>query len=345
MSVDVSPPDAVDRQIIHALSIEPRAPFRTLGRVVGISDQTAARRYRRLQHDVGLRVLGTVEGPRVGWVEWMIRLQCTPGAAGDLADALTRRDDTRWVQLASGGTEIVFVVQARNPQERNDLFLKGLPGSRRVVQISAHSLLHKFSPHQWKGIAEALSEDQIAELVPTAGCALPDHDAPPVPLDDTDQVLLAHLAVDGRTSAATLAQATNWHESTVRRRIEQLLQSGALIFDIDVDPAGIGAPIRALLWLSVEPAQLVAVGESIASHPEVPFVAATTGPTNLVASVACRDTGHLYQYLTSRLQSLPGLRSVETAPLIHTFKQAGAVRPPRPDRSAMAVAAAAGGRT
>src|ERR1017187_4051395 len=56
--------DAIDRQIVHIMPIEPRASFRTIAEVTGISDQTAARRYRKLSESAGLRVLGVVNGPR-----------------------------------------------------------------------------------------------------------------------------------------------------------------------------------------------------------------------------------------------------------------------------------------
>jgi DNA-binding Lrp family transcriptional regulator len=46
--------DATDRQIVHILTIEPRASFRTVADVAGISDQTAARRYRRMAETAGL---------------------------------------------------------------------------------------------------------------------------------------------------------------------------------------------------------------------------------------------------------------------------------------------------
>ena len=63
----------------------------------------------------------------------------------------------------------------------------------------------------------------------------------------------------------------------------------------------------------------------MAAHPEIPFAAATTGPTNLIASAVFRDTQHLYEYLTGELASLPGMRSVETAPIIRTLKRTGSV--------------------
>ena len=140
--------DAVDRQIIHILTIEPRASFRTVADIAGISDQTAARRYRRLSETAGLRVLGMADGSRLGWVDWFVRLQTTPGSADSIAEALARRPDTRWVRLASGGTEIVCTLQARTPEQRDALFLHGLPGvvcSRRN-QLTQPSLDSSSTP-------------------------------------------------------------------------------------------------------------------------------------------------------------------------------------------------------
>jgi hypothetical protein len=46
-----------------------------------------------------------------------------------------------------------------------------------------------------------------------------------------------------------------------------------------------------------------------------------------VVSAVFRDTDQLYAYLTTRLTGIPGLRSVETAPIIATVKRAGAKEP------------------
>jgi DNA-binding Lrp family transcriptional regulator len=140
-----------------------------------------------------------------------------------------------------------------------------------------------------------------------------------------DEPLIKELARDGRASCAALAAAIHWHESTVRRRIEELRQSGLLFFEVDIDNRVLGLNTHAILWLSIEPARLEEAGTALARHPEIPFAAATTGPTNLVASAVFRDAEHLYEYLTGELASLPGMRSVETAPIIRTLKRTGSV--------------------
>ena len=152
--------------------------------------------------------------------------------------------------------------------------------------------------------------------------------APPgplAPLTPQDDPLLTELARDGRASNAALAAAIHWHESTVRRRIDELRRTGLLYFEVDIDNRVLGMNVHAMLWLSVEPAKLAAAGRVIAAHPEIPFAAATTGPTNLVASAVFRDTRHLYEYLTGELASLPGVSSVQTAPIIRTLKRTGSV--------------------
>ena len=316
--------DAVDRQIVHALTVDPRASFRTIAEVTGISDQTAARRYRRLAESAGLRVLGVADGAALGWVDWFVRLQAAPGSADTMAEALARRADTKWVHLTSGGTEIICFLEARTAEQRDALFLRGLPGSRRVVQISAYSLLHHYTPGPWRGIRQALSADQIAMLTPgrtrrrrpgprcpcrfraTSRCWLswPGTGAPAMRPSRPGSTGTSPPCGGGSRNCARRACCTS--RSTSSRRV-------------------MGMQVQSLFWLSVEPARLDEAGRTMASHPEVPFVAATTGPTNLVASALFRDPQHLYEYLTGELAGLSGVRSVETAPVIRTLKRTGSV--------------------
>jgi DNA-binding Lrp family transcriptional regulator len=194
------------------------------------------------------------------------------------------------------------------------------------VKISAHSILHNFNPGPWQGVTSALSADHLARHTQIARLAR----VAPAPGDGTrllpeDEPLLAELARDGRTSHAALAAAIHWHESTVRRRIDELRRTGLLYFEVDLDNPALGITVQAMLWLSVEPARLDEVGRALATHPEIPFAAATTGPTNLLVSALFRDTQHLYEYLTGPLADLPGVRSVQTAPIIRTLKRTGSV--------------------
>src|SRR5205823_4396492 len=136
----------------------------------------------------------------------------------------------------------------------------------------------------------------------------------PVRLDDGDRKLLAALATDGRTGFEELATITGWSPTTVRRRMTELRERGVLYLDLDVDGRMFGTITRTLLWLSVAPKHLAATGAALAEHPEIAFAAATTGPTNICASVVGADQRAFYRYLTTRVAALPAVTHAETAP-------------------------------
>ncbi|MEU4722452.1 Lrp/AsnC family transcriptional regulator [Nonomuraea dietziae] len=317
--------DELDRAIVHALHVDGRAPFSRIASVLDVSDQTVARRYRRLRSDGLLKVIGQAQARRLGWVEWFVRIQVMPDAAVPIAEALARRSDTSWVSLTSGGTQIVCVVRARSSRERDALLLGQLPRTPRVVGVTAHCLLRVFAggPTGWHGRADSLTHEQIVALAPQH---LPQAGQERVVLDEGDERLLGVLARDGRAGYPELAHATGWSPATAKRRLDHLRDCGVLFFDVDIDPLLLGFEMVAILWLTVEPAALRHAAQAVAAHPEIAFAAATTGPTNLLMFVACRDTEALYDYLEGRIGSLPGVRHVESAPVIRDSKRAGTTK-------------------
>ncbi|MFI9559671.1 Lrp/AsnC family transcriptional regulator [Nonomuraea endophytica] len=308
--------DSVDQGLVHALQLDGRAPFSQIAKVLEVSEQTVARRYRKLRSTGAIRVVGGADGARLGYTSWTIRLRTTPDAALALGTALAGRADTFYVHLLSGGTEISCFTQARLEAGEASL-LDRLPRTGKVLGLSAHSLLHGFViPGGWAGLA-VLDEERAAQL---RFAARPEDQ---VTADAADHALLEALAADGRTDCAELATATGWSESTVRRRLDHLRRSGALLIQLEFDPRALGYRAQARLWMSVRPSGLVAVAETLATHPEVSFVGVTTGATNLMAEVICRDNADLYRYLTERVSSLEAIQTMETGPVMRTLKRIG----------------------
>jgi DNA-binding Lrp family transcriptional regulator len=308
--------DALDRRILHALAVDGRVSFARVGEVLGVSDRTVARRWARMREADAVRLVGVPTG--MGGAQWIVRMRCRPGSAAEVAHALARREDTRWVQLLSGGTEISASVQSWSAAERDELILQRLQRTTQVQTVTAHSILHVFGggPDVFAAVA-VLDPDQVAALTPA-------HRAHATDLTDADRPLLRVLQRDGRAPHTELAAATGWSESTVARRIEALRAADLLFFDLDVDDRLLGFHAHTRLWLTVPPAHLLEAGRAIAAHPEVAFCAATTGRSNLTVSVVCRDEPDLFRYLTTRIGALPYISDVETGPIMRTVKRAGA---------------------
>jgi len=322
--MEIATVDDVDRQLAHALQIDARASFHQIGAALGVSDQTVARRYRRLRSSGLLRVVGLPDSARLGHEWWAVRIQCTPDGAAPVAEALARRADTAWVSLLSGGTEVSCAMKPRSPQQRESLLLQKLARTSRVIGWSAHSTLHLFVGGRigWPGLTTALTEEQVTHLSPPPPVP---SDAQAVELGERDEILLGELAKDGRIGYPDLAAATGWSESTVKRRIDLLRRTGTIFFEVEIDHRTLGYAVESRLWISVPPSRLAEVGNALAAHPEVAMAAAITGTTNLLASVICRDAADFYRYLTTRLGALTAIDRVETTPVIRYAKRAGAV--------------------
>jgi DNA-binding Lrp family transcriptional regulator len=319
--------DLLDRKIIHALYLDPRAPFSRLAEVLGSSEPTVSRRYRRLFDGRILRVVGQLDSQRFGQYDWAVRIRCAPGSAPNVATKLAQHADTSWVQLTSGGTEIFSMIHSRDGEQRTPVLLSQLSVGRQIVDLEAYCLIHLFA----SGLSappgqSALGREQIDQLVSPAQDG-PPIDLPKAKLQDSDWPLVQALADDGRAPYRQLAARTHWHESTVRRRVEELIATGVLFFDLDLASEAFGVRSQALLWMSVAPENLRDVGQALASRPEFPFVAATTGSTNLVAALVCPDDHTLFEYLAGEMTALDGLTHIETVPVMQFVKMHATMTP------------------
>jgi DNA-binding Lrp family transcriptional regulator len=354
--------DELDRGLIHALHVDARAPFTLVAEILGSSTQTVVRRYRRLHAQAGLRVVALPTPRSSGTHQWFVRLTAATRSAHDIALALARRPDTSWVRLTSGGTEIVAIIHTEPAgPDAHALLLRDIPRTAGITAVSAHYLLHTYlgGPTAWRGRIDALDSDQEARLRAetgtagtssgagtaggagaagtsstvagsgrsgTAGGAGPAvFDAPAHLLTEADRLLISALREDARLSYADLAGVTGTTAATAARRLAGLRARDALFFDVDIDPALLGVTVSALLWMQVAPAHLETVATALARHDELAVVAATTGPTNLVAHALCRDAEALHHYLTRRV-AWEAVTRIETAPVLRTYKAAATLR-------------------
>ncbi|MGC5345793.1 Lrp/AsnC family transcriptional regulator [Streptomyces sp. DT171] len=320
--------DAIDTQILHCLQIAPRAPFRLISEVAGVSEQTVARRFQALRRRGVLRVMGLVNPEVYGRAAWVARITCRPDRVDAVADALTRRPDVSYAHLASGGAEIICTLNAPIAEDHGpDLLPRRLQRSSGVLGVEMALLLHAFSAPwaHWTGFGPPLSEAAVALL--TAHDPRPDLRSRPTPLPpkEEDAPLLAALAEDGRASYARLAQLTGWSTNRVARRLEALEESGTLYFDVDLLSQRLGWNLQATLWMRTAPASLHQVGSALVHHPEVAFAAAIAGEHNLMAIVICADVQDFYRFLTTSLAATTGIDSYAVSIRVRHLKQAASL--------------------
>ncbi|WP_432102407.1 Lrp/AsnC family transcriptional regulator [Streptomyces sp. bgisy091] len=320
--------DAVDSHILHSLQVAPRAPFRLIGEVAGVSEQTVARRFQALRRRGVVRVMGLVNPEVHGQAAWIARITCRPDRVDAVAEALTRRPDVSYAHLASGGAEIICTINAPIAEDHGpDLLPRRLQRSSGVLGVDMSLLLHPFSAPwaHWTGFGPPLGEEAVTMLTAHHTPPAPGQRPTPLPPKEEDAPLLAALAEDGRASYARLAQLTGWSTHRVARRLETLEESGTLYFDVDLLSQRLGWNLQATLWLRTAPASLHGAGSALVHHPEVAFAGALAGEHNLMAIVICTDAHDFYRFLTTRLATTPGIDAYTVSIRVRQLKQAASL--------------------
>lgn len=315
--------DRTDGLILHAVQLSPRSSFRRIADVIGVPEQTVARRYRAMRRDGLFRVTGVVNPLIYGQDRWIVRLQAKPDDLPRLAEALVRRPEVTHANVLSGWTELVCTVRAPIGGGSDGL-LQRLPRTSAVLGMDVDLVLHEFGGPAgiaWTGYGYTLTSAQAAALQ-TADAEVPQRVAAPT---DDDQPLLAALAEDGRIPLAQLADETGWSPARVKRRVGALHAAGTLTYDVDVLPERLGFRLAAMVWMTLPPDQLTSAAEKIATHDEVASVIAVSGRHNVVAVVICRDVDHLYRYIAEQLATVGGIQSYDVSVRTQRLKQAASL--------------------
>jgi DNA-binding Lrp family transcriptional regulator len=166
--------------------------------------------------------------------------------------------------------------------------------------------------HQARQIVTANSRERSSD--PTPG----------VPTAD-DLHLLDALVQDGRGSHAELARATGWSVARVARRLAALESSHTLLCDVDLLPERLGYQLNAVLWMTLSPEHTHAVGTELAPHDQIAFVAATTGPRNVMAVALCRNEHDLYRYLSGPFAAVGHIAAYEISVRTELLKQSASL--------------------
>ena len=301
--------------------------FRHIAYVTGLSEQTVSRRYHQLRRDGVLRVAGMVNPRVLGDVQWVARIRVKPDRVAQFADALIRRPDIGYTSIQSGGTELLCIIRAPKTAGRNPTLLQQLPRSASVLDVSLDLMLHSFGDATttvWTAYGDKLTSTQAHQVVEGTH-----HEEPPdgpltAPTDD-DTRLLAELAHDGRASLAELARATGWSVPRVTRHLTALERSGTVLYDVDILPEHMGYHVNAFLWLTLPPEHTHAVGNQLAAHDEVAFVAAITGHSNLMVVVICRDEQDLYRYLAGPFAAVGHVATYDVSVRTDLLKQSASL--------------------
>ncbi|WP_326808749.1 MULTISPECIES: AsnC family transcriptional regulator [unclassified Streptomyces] len=315
--------DELDRALVHALQIRPRAPWSLIGPVLGVDPVTAARRWKRLSAEGIAWVDGYLSPAYDHAVHAHVEIVTDGALLAGIATVLADDPEVLSLKQTSGSRDLLAIVVARDLGRLVDYVTERVcrvPGVRttRIHVIT----MAPFEGNKWR--LRALTPAQRARLTE------PERErtaAPVGQLSPLDHRIAVALGRDGRLPLNELAAHTGTSVATVRRRLRTLVDSGRLSMRCTVARPLSGYPVSAVYFASVPAEHLDAATRALRTLPELRLCTVTAGPHNLILDMWLRalpDVHALEVHLARELSGL-SLRVNERAVVLRTVKHVGRV--------------------
>ncbi|GGH17854.1 AsnC family transcriptional regulator [Cribrihabitans marinus] len=139
-------------------------------------------------------------------------------------------------------------------------------------------------------------------------------------LDKTDERLIAALRHDARASLSDLALQLSLSRTTVRARIERLLQRGEILgFTVVLKADTLQDPVRGMMMIGIEGRGAARITRQLQGLKEVRAIHSTNGRWDLIVELGTETLEQL-DHALARIRTMDGVQTSETNLLLSTKK-------------------------
>ena len=133
-------------------------------------------------------------------------------------------------------------------------------------------------------------------------------------LDNTDLRIISMMLEDAKTSYAEIGKELHVSGGTVHVRLKKLSEMGVITGSkLKVDFSKLGFDVIAFVGIFLEKSQYYAnVISDLNEIPEVISAHYTTGNYSIFTQILCKDTDHLREILSTKVQQIEGIQRTET---------------------------------
>ncbi|MFN8337759.1 MAG: Lrp/AsnC ligand binding domain-containing protein [Saprospiraceae bacterium] len=133
-------------------------------------------------------------------------------------------------------------------------------------------------------------------------------------IDNLDSKILSILAKDAKLSYAEIGKMLFVSPGTVHIRVKKLTDAHLIkAVRAELNYEALGFDITAFLGIYLEKSHMYeSVKAELKKIPEVVDAHYTTGNYSIFAKIICRDTNHLRDVLSKKLQAIKGIQRTET---------------------------------
>ncbi len=138
--------------------------------------------------------------------------------------------------------------------------------------------------------------------------------------DSITERLINLLEKDARQNSEALAKQLSVSSSTIRRRVNKLIEQGIIRIVARTEPSKIGLPLRAIIAFNVDHSKINPLMQKLSSRSEVKWVFAVSGQFDFIAMTWFPSTDELFNFIERDIGKLEGVKRTETFICLHVEK-------------------------
>jgi|GEM_PF-261160 len=294
-------PDSLDLRIIDQLRADGRKPAKYIATELGVVEATVTARIRALGEGRVMRVLAQRNMGRLNdRIACFIEVSVRGRSIDDVARELAGIEAVASVNVSVGSPEVLLYAFVENNLQVVSLLQNEIGRVPGVDRIEVHIALDVRLYRSDYG-------DLASGMVGAAG-------------DDVDDRIIALLQEDGRESTREIARKLDMPASTVRERMNRLLQTNAIRIGVICDAHSLGFDLVSYAFLSVEAPHIEDALSHLSRLDEMGQVCSISGRYNIFVLFAARHMTNLVHIVKSRLETTPGLIEVNVRMVSATIK-------------------------
>ena len=294
--------DLTDLNIIETLRPNPRMTNKEIAEQLQLAETTVAQRIKAMAEQDIMRVVAQKHVFSDGFnAMHFLFANTTDRTVQDVSAEIAELDDVLSVSQGIGNPDIIINARSRSMEEAHHLAnqVGAIEGVATVEAIPCFHI-HKF--------ASNISTFSTTSARPQPGENLKD-----------DQVIHAFME-DGRQSNREVGRQLEVSEGAIRQRLNKLLQSGQMQFQVVCNPAALGLGTIAIIRMTTLSQHTEAVLDKLTAMETTGFVGEVAGARNILALMNTSDTLSLGNICDNELLPLRGVHALDVQLQVATAK-------------------------
>ena len=267
--------DEIDLRIIHAMQVQPRAPWALIGSVVGIDPVTAARRWTALTES-GTAWIAAYPAADPSSVLAFVELRCEPGRLSAIVSEVITHAHVLSVNVHSGRCNVMLEALFAGHDSLAHYVLDDLHSLAGVTDVIVLPVTRVFTEgSRWR--LGALEPDGVRRLRESG--ITPPQLGRRYTLEASTAEVVDVLSAQPRISITELAAALGISATSARRRLNTALSQHTLL-RCEVARFASGRPVHALYFARSSVAENSA--RILRTLSDIRLVATVAGPANVI---------------------------------------------------------------